>query len=135
MLLNCGVGEDSWESLGQQVGQPVNPKGNHSWVFIGRNDVEAETPILGYLMWRTDSLEKTLILGKIEGRRRRGWQRVKWLDGIIDSMYMSLSNSWSWWWTGKWTGKQMDREIVHGVTRSWTGLSYWTELNLCPVLC
>ena len=55
----------------------------------------------GQLMWRTDSLEKTLILGKIEGRRRRGWQRMRWLDGITDLMDMIWESSWSWWWTGK----------------------------------
>ena len=68
----------------------VHPKGNQSWVFTGRTDVEAETPILGHLMRRADSLEKTLMLGKIEGRRRRGRQRMRWLDGITDSMHMSL---------------------------------------------
>ena len=70
--------------------QPVNLKGDQSWVFIGRTDVEAETPILGHLMKRADSFEKTLMLGKIEGRRRRGQQRVRWLDGTTDSMDMSL---------------------------------------------
>ena len=90
MLLNCGVGENSWGSLELQ-GDPVNPKGDQSWMFIGRTDVEAETPILGHLMQRADSLEKTLMLGKIEGRRRRGWQRMRWLDGITDSTDMSLS--------------------------------------------
>ena len=72
--------------------EPVHPKGNQSWKFIGRTDAEAETPILGHLMWRTDSFEKTLMLGKIEGRRRRGWRRMRWLDGITDRMDMSLSN-------------------------------------------
>ena len=71
MLLNCGVGEDSCESLGLQS-KGFYLKGNHSWIFIGRTDAEAEAPHFGHLMWRTDSLEKTLMLGKIEGRRRRG---------------------------------------------------------------
>ena len=71
--------------------QPVHPKGNHSWIFTGRTDAEAEFQNFGHPMWRTDSLEKTLILGKIEGRRRRGRQRMRWLDGITDSMDMSLS--------------------------------------------
>ena len=71
--------------------QPVNPKGNQSWVFIGRTDAEAETPIVGHLMWRADSLEKTLMLGKIEGRKRRGRQRMRWLDGFTYAMDMSLS--------------------------------------------
>ena len=71
--------------------QPVHPKGNQSWIFIGRTDAEAETPVLGHLMGRADSLGKTLMLGKIEGRRRRGRQRMRWLDGITDSMDVSLS--------------------------------------------
>ena len=71
--------------------QPVHPKGDQSWVFIGRTDAKAETPILGHLMWRVDSLEKTLMLGQIGGRRRRGRQRMRWLDGITYSMDMSLS--------------------------------------------
>ena len=71
--------------------QPVHPKGNQSWVFIGRTDAEAETPILiGHLMRRADSMEKTLMLGGIGGRRRRGQQRMRWLAGITDSIDMSL---------------------------------------------
>ena len=71
--------------------QLVHPKGNQSWIFIGRPDVKAETPTLLPPEARTDSLEKTLMLGKIEGRRRRGQQRMRWLDGVTDWMDMSLS--------------------------------------------
>ena len=71
--------------------QPVHPKGDQSWMFFGRTDAKAETPDFGYLMQRVDSLEKTLMLGGIGGRRRRGRQRMRWLDGITDSMDVSLS--------------------------------------------
>ena len=71
--------------------KPVNPKGNQSWIFIGRTDVEAKLQYFGYLMWRADSCEKILMLGKIKGGRRRGQQRMRWLNGITNSMDMSLN--------------------------------------------
>ena len=70
--------------------QPVHPKGDQSWVFIGSFMLKLKLQYFGHLMWRVDSFEKTLMLGKIEGRRRRGWQRMRWLDGITDSMDMGL---------------------------------------------
>ena len=92
MLSNCGAGEDSWESLGLQGDQP--------WIFIAGLMLKLKLQCFNHLMWRANSLEKTLMLGKIEGRRRRGWQRMRWLDDITESIWVWV-NSRKWWRTGK----------------------------------
>ena len=107
--------------------QPVHPKGNWSWVFIGRTDLKLKLQYFGHLMWRADSFEKTLMLGKIEGRRRGGRQRMRRLDGITNSMDMGFETlavgdgRGGLACCGSWGQKESD--MIERLN--------WTELNLC----
>ena len=131
IFLNCGIREDSWELLGLLEIKPVHPKGNQPWIFTRKTDAKAEAPIFCPPDAKSDSLEKTPILGKTEGRRRREQQRMRWLDGITDATDMNL---------GKLREMVRDREswraTIHGVVKSWKWLRDWaTAITISFWLC
>ena len=123
MLLKCGVGEDSWGSLARRSNQSIIKEISPDYSLEGLM-LKLKLQYFGHLMRITDSLEKTLMLGKIESKRRSGRQKKRWLDSITDSMDMNLS---------KLRETVKDRgawyAAVHGAAKSWTRLSDWTELN------
>ena len=134
MLLNYCVGEDCWESLGLQGDLTSPSKGDQSWVFIGRSDVGAETPIL----WPPDAkswlIEKDHDAGKDWGRKRSWWQKMRWLDGITDSMDMGLGGlqtHGSWWWRRPGVLWFMGLQKVR---HDWATELYWTETVLKVLL-
>ena len=105
--------------------QPVHPKGNQSWIFTGRTDAEAETPILWPPDVKNRLIGKEPDVGKVWRRRRRGWQKIRWLVGITDSMDMSLSKPGSWWWTG-------NPGVLQSLVLQRVGHNWVTELNWSP---